>query len=231
MSTAKLEEIHCPCGEEFEAELWNSINPNEDPELKEALLCGEINVVCCPKCGQIFHAENFLLYHDSASEILAFVYPASFAGEAARWKERMENDFARATAATPEEERIEYRPVLLFGLEDLVNIIREDEAENDEVAIMEYTAREFGMTPVPLIPSLAREHSLPKCLPLMPLETKGLRDQILSGLRLLIQHNGHLTRYSRLLGQITKDRGWTLDKELVKGKKIRAGKVTAEDKH
>ena len=75
MSTAKLEQIRCPCGEGFEADLYNSINAEDDPDLKESLVCGEINVVCCPKCSQIFYAEHFVLYHDPSVELIAFVYP------------------------------------------------------------------------------------------------------------------------------------------------------------
>ena len=65
MSISNLEEITCPCGEVFEAELLSAISVGDNPELKEALMAGEINLATCPKCGRMFY---FKLQEQNSSE-------------------------------------------------------------------------------------------------------------------------------------------------------------------
>ncbi len=219
MSLSKLEEIRCPCGEAFEAELWNAINALEDPELKEALVGGEINVVCCPSCNQIFYAEHFILYQDPSSELLAFVYPSSFADKADYWEARMADDFQRAMEEIAPDEKLCYKPILLFGLDALVEIIHADDAEVDEVAIVEYLAQELGLSLISLHPSLARPRKLPKLLPRLPVKSGNIREEIIAGLKKVLHRNQHLEIYKRLLDSIESDKGWTLEKKLIKSSK------------
>jgi hypothetical protein len=216
MSTRKLEEIRCPCGEVFEAELWNAINVTEDPELKEALTAGEINVVCCPACSEVFYAEHFLLYHDAENELLAFVYPSSFAVQAGQLESKMTADFERAMHDLPPEQRLAYNPVLLFGLDALVALMHRDEEENDEAAILEYIAKDAGLSVISLHQYLSRPQHLPKAIPFLPLRSGGQREEILAGLRLLLQKNEHLSLYRTLLHAIQDNPEWKLDPQLVK---------------
>ncbi|MHB9154155.1 MAG: CpXC domain-containing protein [Endomicrobiales bacterium] len=216
MSLRKLEEIRCPCGEAFEAELWSAINAAEDPELKEALECGEINVVCCPSCSEIFYAEHFLLYHDSTIELLAFVYPSSFAEQAAHWKTKMREDFERAREQTAPDQAFDYDPLLIFGLDSLVDLIHAEEEESDEVCILEYIAKDLGLSLLYLRPSLARPQQLPRLLPFVPAKNGDLREEIIEGIKRLLSHNEHLTHYQKLLRTIERNRDWKLDKNLLK---------------
>jgi hypothetical protein len=220
MSLSKLEEIVCPCGETFEAELWNSINPDEDTELKEALLSGEINIVCCPGCGQIFHAEHFVLYHDAVNEILVFVYPKSFDQQATLCAEKMNADFKRAMGGLGPEKKIIYQPILLFGLDSLVDLIRVEEAEKDDTSILEYLAGELGLSLLYLMPSAARERQLLRVLPCVPRSDGTRREQIIEGIRTLLSHNENLSFYRKLLDNIEQNESWALDKSIVLREKI-----------
>lgn len=215
MSFAKLEEIRCPCGEVFEAELWNAINAQEDPELKEALQCGEINVVCCPACSQIFYAEHFVLYHDSAKELLAFVYPSSFESQATHCAAKMKEDFQRALGDNDHQHRITYEPILLFGLDVLVELLHAEDELEDETAILDYVAKDLGLDIIRLKPSLARRHGILHLLPRKARHGKGQREEILEGLRKLTAYNSHLTHYQKLLQDIEKDPAWKLDPKLI----------------
>lgn len=214
---SKLEEITCPCGEKFEAELWNAINAVEDPELKEALISGEINVVCCPACGEIFYAEHFLLYHDSRNEIIAFVYPSSFQHQATYWAEKMRRDFETAVAELMPEERVDYEPVLLFGLDSLADLLRAEDEEGDEVTILEHVASDLKLKLINLKPSLARPMRMPRVIPCCGgAKSDDMREEIMDGLRKLLKHNTNLEAYRKLLDSIERNKNWKLDKKLLK---------------
>jgi len=216
MSFAKLEEIQCPCGEAFEAELWNAINAQEDPELKEAMIGGEINVVCCPACHEIFYAEHFILYHDSASEIIAFVYPTSFAPQATYWASKMKEDFKTALKDMDPGEIIDYEPMLFFGLDTLAELVRAEEEDTDEISILEHCAKDLGLTIIRLKPSLVRPLQMPRVLPRFAVKSGDLRDEVLAGLDRLLKYNGNLSCFNRIRHLIEHNKAWRLDKELIK---------------
>ena len=216
MSFAKLEEIKCQCGEVFEAELWNAINVVEDPELKDALLCGEINIVCCPACGQILYGDHFILYHDPKSELIAFVYPISFAEQKAHWEAKMKDDFVQATKDLIADEVINYEPILLFGLDALTDIVRTEEEDLDEISILEYCAKDLGLTLIHLKPSLSRPLHIPMVLPKLPSKGDGIRKEILAGLDVLLKYNDRLTCFDRIRHLIEHNKNWHLDKKLIK---------------
>lgn len=218
MSFSKLEEIKCQCGEVFEAELWNAINVVEDPELKDALLAGEINIVCCPACGQILYAEHFILYHDPRHELIAFVYPLSFADRKEHWERKMREDFEQATKDLLAEEVITYEPVLLFGLDALYDIVRTEEEDLDEIAILEYCAKDLGLSLIHLKPSLSRPLHIPMVIPRKHIKGAMPREEILAGLDVLLEYNERLTCFDRLRHLIEHNKDWELDKKLVKEK-------------
>jgi hypothetical protein len=212
----KLEKIICPCGMEFEAELWNAINVSEDSGLKELVIAGEVNVVCCPGCSAMFYAEHFLLYQDNVNEILTFVYPREFEKEAGHWHKKMELDFQRAMSALESDKRLQYKPLLLFGLDSLVELIRTDEDENDEVAILKYVYKEIGVHLLHLHPSVTRSFQLVKVLPYVPSAGAPLRETVLSGLEKLLKYNANLVRYKENMELIKSDKKWTLDGSAIK---------------
>jgi hypothetical protein len=216
MSISKIEEIKCPCGEVFEADLWSAISGSEDLDLKEILMCGELNVVCCPACGEVFYAEHFLIYHDMENELLAFVYPSGFSEDSDHWKQKVKDDFSGALLDMLPETRPWYEPLVLFGLDALVEIIREDDEKNDEAKILKYIAKELGLKLVDLSPSAARLTGLPSVLPELSSHKGNTRAQIIAGLQRLIEHNDRLSHYAALLEKIENDPNWDLDKKLIK---------------
>src|SRR5438552_3618111 len=96
MSNLVQIEMTCPaCKIPNAVEVWSSLNVREDPELKELLLGGEVNMMECKACREVFYAEHFLLYHDPDSELLAFVYPQSYEEKQAEWEEKTRTDFLK----------------------------------------------------------------------------------------------------------------------------------------
>ena len=44
------EEVVCECGQRFNAKVWHLVDLGQNPELRETILEGKLNVVECPKC-------------------------------------------------------------------------------------------------------------------------------------------------------------------------------------
>jgi len=179
MSYTQIEELMCPfCGKNFVAELWGTVNVSTDPDLKEALLGGVLNVQNCPSCGNIFYAERFVLYHDPASELMAFVYPAGLSPEKGdlagfeAWSARMMKDFEEAQNDLEEKDKIRYQPELFFGLESLCELIRCEEELEDEVKVVEDICRRRGIKTLHLARSRARSQGK-KYLSVSPVYSDG----------------------------------------------------------
>lgn len=93
MSHKRKHEIACPfCGREQEVELWDSIDLDDDPGLREALLASRINRVECAGCQKAFRVDKPLVYHDREQEI--FIHLDPLVG--ARTLEEVETTFREA---------------------------------------------------------------------------------------------------------------------------------------
>src|SRR5579871_5023263 len=99
MSTFNDIDITCEqCGKEFRGTIWTAIHAKQDPELKELLLGGEINLVMCPECSHVAYQDHFVLYQDPTAELIAYVYPASEHGNIETLKNMMLSGFREAQA-------------------------------------------------------------------------------------------------------------------------------------
>ncbi|MDR2425799.1 MAG: CpXC domain-containing protein [Endomicrobium sp.] len=205
MSISNLEEIKCPCGEVFEAELLSAISVCDNPELKEALISGEINLVCCPACGEIFYAERFILYHDSERELIAFVYPLSFQNQAAQCKEKMHCEFKKALDSFDDKNKISYEPLLFFGIEDLVMMLKIEQEIEDEESIVAYMSRALGLGLAKIPSNFARKFGIPKVFPILK-EEKQFVESSMSALKKLIKHNPNLLHYVKLSEKLSEDK-------------------------
>ncbi|MCL2485529.1 MAG: CpXC domain-containing protein [Endomicrobia bacterium] len=206
MSISNLEEITCPCGNVFEAELTSAISVSDNPELKEALIAGEINLVSCPQCGEMFYAECFILYHDSENELIAFVYPLAFQNQAAQCREKMLKEFHSAIDNFTEKQKINYEPFLIFGIEDLVLILKAEQEVEDEESVLEYTASKIGIGALKISSSVARKFSIPKVLPVLKGSKTIDENSIVSALKILLKQNPSLLNYKKLLDRISKNK-------------------------
>lgn len=58
------------CGASFESEVYQSINVQTNPELKQKVINGEIFMRRCPSCGNVQLAKYPLLYIDPSENLL-----------------------------------------------------------------------------------------------------------------------------------------------------------------
>ena len=69
-------QITCPsCGTPFAAEVHQIIDVGRQPELKQMLLSGQLNVAVCPSCGTGGQLATAMLYHDPAHELFMIYVP------------------------------------------------------------------------------------------------------------------------------------------------------------
>src|SRR3954469_9291361 len=128
MSVLIEKEIPCThCQFPNVVELWSIVNVKEDPELKDLLLGGELNIAECSSCKKNFFAETFLLYHDPDAELLAFVYPYQARTERATYEEKTKKDFEALKESAPSQASFPYAPLTFFGLDELVRLVEQEE--------------------------------------------------------------------------------------------------------
>lgn len=79
MSHSQNLNYKCPyCGEEFEIEIWNTVNAEEDPDLRDRCKSGDIFQHSCPHCHKDFMIQNNLLYEDPENRFVLFVSSKDF---------------------------------------------------------------------------------------------------------------------------------------------------------
>ena len=132
MSESFEELADCPqCGKEQNVTLWQSIDVDVNPELKEKFFEGEINLHKCDSCGFQAPVEMDLFYHDGSKELLVYYFPFEYFtdndDEAAdaldHFKPNGELDLDHKT--DEEETPPDYlmKPHVVFSLEEMLRYI------------------------------------------------------------------------------------------------------------
>ena len=76
MSISRTVNISCPsCGTQQDVELYDAINVESEPELKDALMLNQLNRVECPDCELSFRVDLPMLYTDPKSNIMIHWVP------------------------------------------------------------------------------------------------------------------------------------------------------------
>jgi hypothetical protein len=69
-------QITCPaCGTPFRAGIYTLIDITQQPELKQALLSGQLNVAVCPNCQTASMLGTPIIYHDAAKQLCLVYFP------------------------------------------------------------------------------------------------------------------------------------------------------------
>lgn len=201
MSFLLEEEKECPaCKYPNKVDVWSIVNVKEDPELKDLLLGGELNMTECASCKHIFYAEHFIIYHESDRELMAFVYPLASAQDAQKWIDKTAIDFTVFQASTEAGSALNYKPVTLFGLEDLVQLVQKEEEMNVQSEIVKTLADQGNFSTKTLRAGKARELGLPLVLPLAGEGEP--RDRVKKGVEEVLKINDRLFVYRDLLAQL-----------------------------
>ena len=157
---------HCPnhC-EPFDVEYWSFICADKDPDLKTALLGGELNLVQCPECKTFFHHDGDLIYFDAPSELLVFVFSEKDRQREPELVARMHKDYDLIKTTLLKQLNMDYPPISVFGLEALKGVLQGEEEASYESEAVAAAAAAAGLRVVRLKPSYAREHHFPFYVP------------------------------------------------------------------
>lgn len=69
-------QLACPsCGTRFRSLVYTLVDGGEQPELKAALLTGQLNVAVCPACGMASMLSTPLIYHDAGKQLFLVYVP------------------------------------------------------------------------------------------------------------------------------------------------------------
>lgn len=89
MSASRTHRIRCPrCSDEFDVELWDSVNVVDRPLARDEVMGNRLNVVQCPTCELSFRVDKPVLYLDPGRGFAVWWAP-----EGAREPERVHAEF------------------------------------------------------------------------------------------------------------------------------------------
>ncbi|MDH3981574.1 MAG: CpXC domain-containing protein [Kiritimatiellaceae bacterium] len=123
MSISRTVNITCPsCGTQQDVELYEAINVQAEPELKDALMHNQLNRVRCTDCDQDFRIDLPLLYNDPQNNILIHWVPGNEDTDLEHILEEFEQSIEQMMESMPEN--IELPKVrLVMSRVELVELI------------------------------------------------------------------------------------------------------------
>ena len=102
-------QITCPnCGVPYVADIYQVIDAARQPQLKEMLLSGQLNVAVCPNCGAGGRIATPLLYHDPAHDLFMVHVPQEMNLDQVRREELIGRMVQQVVNQTPMEQRRGY---------------------------------------------------------------------------------------------------------------------------
>ncbi len=101
MSQKKPYKIRCPkCRHEQSVELYEAVNVQQSPELKDLLLANQLNAVICEQCQSSFRVDKPILYHDPKFKRMIYLIPAG-EGSAGDGERQLIDSLRRLNGALP----------------------------------------------------------------------------------------------------------------------------------
>lgn len=103
MSISRTVNISCPsCGTPQDVTLYEAVNIQTDPELKDALMHNQLNRVACSDCELDFRVDLPVLYNDPEKKILIHWVPETADMDLDEVFEEFERSIAQMNDALPE---------------------------------------------------------------------------------------------------------------------------------
>lgn len=198
-------EAKCPKGcEPFVTDVWSFIRGDKSPELRDAVLWRELNMLLCPECSLAFFPESSYVYFEPEAELLAFVFPESFRAKEDFWRAKMREDFVTMQSSIGGELALVGEPEIFFGQEDVAEALESEDFRGEEREVMEAVAKELDLPLYRVSPGYARRHLVPRSLPYAPRKAKEAASvaTVIAGLEKLLAANDRLAEYRGYLERL-----------------------------
>ena len=157
---------HCPNGcDPFDVTYWSVVRGDEHPDLKAAILGGELNLVRCPECGTYFHHDGEIIYFDAPAELLVFVFSPKDKAREHELKDKIEHDYQIIKNSLLKDAHLNYPPISVFGLQELQQLLQHEEEVTAESEVIAAASATQGFGVARLKPSYAHEHHFPFYVP------------------------------------------------------------------
>ncbi len=146
MFRPQLITVNCAhCSFPYQVPVFSIIDVKQNPELKRALLLGQLNAAQCPSCGAVNYIGGPLLYHDPSHDFLAVYLPME-ANIPAAQRQKIIGELTNALMnGLPPAERRGYMltPQQFFELDTLVRKILELDGVTSEM--LEASSRKVAL--------------------------------------------------------------------------------------
>ncbi len=123
-------QISCPnCGTPYTAEIHQVIDVGRNPELKAALLSGQLNVAVCPSCGTAGQMASAIVYHDPDHELFIIHVPQELNLDQMQREQYIGQLTRQVVDNTPAEQRRAYmlQPTMMFTMQSFLEKVLETE--------------------------------------------------------------------------------------------------------
>ena len=131
-----ISQVSCPnCRTPFSADLHQVIDVGVNPELKQLLLSGQLNVAVCPNCGSGGQMATALLFHDPSYEMFVVHVPKEL-NLTHLDREKLIGELSRrAMNVLPPEQRRAYmlQPQQMFSMQNFMEKVLETEGITAEM--------------------------------------------------------------------------------------------------
>ena len=129
-------QISCPnCGTNYSAEVHQVIDVGRNPELKAALLSGQINVAVCPSCGTAGQLSSPMVYHDPEHELFMIYMPQELNMDQIEREKYIGQLTRDVIDNTPGEQRRAYmlQPLTMLTMQSFMERVLETEGITKEM--------------------------------------------------------------------------------------------------
>ncbi len=129
-------QISCPnCKQPILADIEQLFDVNANPQAKEQLLSGQVNVVNCPQCGYSGSLATPVVYHDASKDYLLTYFPQELNLPMEDQERTIGPLIKKVVDNLPQEERKGYlfKPQQMFTFQTLIEKILEGEGISKEM--------------------------------------------------------------------------------------------------
>ena len=131
-----LQRFNCPrCQSPLTADIYEVVDAQKNPELKYALLNGQLNAFACPNCGLAGQMASPILFHDAEHEMFMVYVPMELNLPHVEQEQLIGRLVKRVMDNTPAEERRAYmlQPQTIINFQTFLEKVLETEGVTPEM--------------------------------------------------------------------------------------------------